>query len=81
MPIDVQTAATIALEYGLQLPDVRALIMLADDEPEARKLAARFSPNGRRQPHSQSSWPVLVGFGSNGVGHSAGNVVKRMICS
>ena len=44
MPIDVETATAIALEYGLGLPDLRALVLLSDDESGARELAARFSP-------------------------------------
>jgi len=36
-------AATVALRHGLSLNDAAALLNLADDEPTADKLAARFA--------------------------------------
>lgn len=44
MAIDSQTAAEIARAAGLTLSDARALSLLADDEQEAKQLAAKFMP-------------------------------------
>lgn len=44
MPLNKKTAARIAKEHGLSLPDAQALAVMADTEDEADELAAQFAP-------------------------------------
>jgi len=43
MPIDPKTAARIAREHGLSLPDARAIAALAESEDDAAEYAELFA--------------------------------------
>jgi hypothetical protein len=43
MPIDADTAATVAARHGLSLADAAGLLNLADTPDDADRIAARFA--------------------------------------
>lgn len=47
--ITVDTAADTARRYGLSLTDARALVVLADDQAHAERLAAKFATPARQR--------------------------------